>query len=304
MLRTDALLAMLDFQERAAAIEVQTTGSAASLGCGTDPDARCDEAVIGGEALARRTWGLADLCLMPTGVECVVATPLDYWSGVNGPSNPPDTRANLLANNCDRTQDDYEKEGFCSGDLGFSASIPYAKSNLGAGLVRKNLLGGVALRENEFPDDLYADEIVASARAAMITFLLDVGGRSEAHQEAAEAWELAFEAVAEDFATSEVAIEAGLSAHYNAQRSLTDEVEEAAHADAAFVAISYSLVLAYACVGTATRAAPLRLLVGAAGVALTALATLAALGLTALAGVPVTPMTAQVSAYAAPDSSP
>ena len=74
--------------------------------------------------------------------------------------------------------------------------------------------------------------------------------------------------------------------------------------DAAFVAISYSLVLAYACVGTATRAAPLRLLVGAAGVALTALATLAALGLTALAGVPVTPMTAQVSAYAAPDSSP
>ena len=239
-------------------------------------------------------YTMDDLCLKPTSEGCVVVSALDYWSGVNGPSEDDDVAKNIMGNNCDRDSDDFDKEGYCSGDLAFSVSLPYAKSALGAGLVRKNVLGGITYRSNPYPEDLYADEIVASAKAAMISFLLDVGNRSEREKEAALLWETAFEATVEAFANEDATKDAGIAVEYRAERSLEDELEEASKADAVFVIVSYLLVLAYACAGTAKRGAPLRALVGAAGVALTAMATMSALGLCALAGVFLTPLTAAV----------
>ena len=251
-----------------------------------------------------KTYRYSDLCLNPTRGKCVVASPLDYWSPDNGPFNS--TELNVDANNCDSSEKAYDAAGFCNKDYGYTVSLPHLKTALGAGIVRKNVLGGVTSRPSPYSKlELFDDAVVATAEAALITFLLEWRRGSES-EDAALAWERnAFKSTVDAYIASGEPAASGLRVTYLSERGLEDELAASSAADAPLVVASYAVVIVYAAAAVlrggaaAPGATAARAGVGAAGAALVALATLASVGFLALIGVPFVPITAQVLPFLA-----
>ena len=71
-------------------------------------------------------------------------------------------------NNCGSSP--FDDEGYCTGDYGYSVSLSYAKDQLGAGMVRENVLGLVSTMPN--PYDVRDEDIVESGGVALFSWLL------------------------------------------------------------------------------------------------------------------------------------
>ncbi|XRB03132.1 NPC1-like intracellular cholesterol transporter 1 [Pycnococcus provasolii] len=195
----------------------------------------------------------------------------------------------------------------CSGDYGYTASLPYFKTSLGAGIVRKNVLGGVTLRANPYPkSELFDDNAVSTAEAGMLTFLLRWEEGKQSERDAREWEKQAFRKAVDEFVASGVPDRTGLRVTYLSERGIEDELKAATAADAPLIAASYAVVVIFAAAAILTgdaannvRVHAARAAVGAAGTILVALSTAAAVGLLALCGVPFVPITAQVLPFLA-----
>lgn len=252
-----------------------------------------------------RVVTLDDVCFRPIAEKtCVIATPLDYWGVNSGPFTS--FEANLEANNCDPNS--LRFRSFCGTPLGYSASEIAAKDALGAGLIQKNLLGGLTPDRARTAVDPTIPRILA-AEAALVSWLLSWPSadrlddalaweaqfieRARALEEAQERAALEGASVRE--ATTGVTVSGRLRLAYSSERSIEDEITRESSGDVKLVIISYVVVFVYTAIVLAgTHFSWARMGLGFIGVLLVVLALAAGLGLSAAIGLFFVPMTLQV----------
>eukprot|EP00958_Prasinococcus_capsulatus_P000814 scaffold60_cov382-Prasinococcus_capsulatus_cf.AAC.2 len=207
-------------------------------------------------------------------------------------------------NNCDNKT--FVDEGYCSRDYGYSVSLSYAKDQLGAGIVRQNVLGDVVTAPN--PYDVRGDDIVGSGGAVLFTWLLDWSSERVGHsvqqvlegsgEEIAKEWELEFLRTAGELAERP---EFGqIAFYYSAERAIEDEVREESSADTNLLVGSYAAVGAYVIIVLVSQSVwSVRAIISRCILAILAVVVVlsgisATLGLMVWCKIPLSPLSTQV----------